>query len=89
VDPLVQHKRLKFLEIYDMTSLRIQSLNGALKEPSAYDKVAIKLNLGGYKIKNNVEIFGIDNKLVKWWCTVFSPVGLASVVLFKLSVIGI
>jgi hypothetical protein len=63
----IQGKRLMFLDIYDMSSLRIQSLKGARKEPSAYDKVAVMLNVGGYQIQNNVEIFGMDNTLVKWF----------------------
>lgn len=60
----IQEKRLEFLNVFDMRSLQIQSLKGTLKEPTAYDKVALRLNLGGYKIQTNGEIFGIDNKLV-------------------------
>lgn len=63
---LLQDKRLEFLEVLDIDSLRIQSLKGTLKHPTAYDKVAIKLNLGGYTIESASEIFGIDKRLVQW-----------------------
>jgi len=63
---LLPNKRFEFLEIIDMQSLKIQSLKGTLKQPTAYDKVAIKLKLEGYTIESTSEIFGISNKLVVW-----------------------